>query len=43
VRLHPDRQLVREVADRFLGAISKQEAWIVPNIQTIAELPDEVV
>ena len=42
VRLDPDRQLVREVADCLLLAFTEQQVWIVPNVQTIAEVPREV-
>ena len=42
VRLHPDRQLVREVAHRLLGAVAEQQMRVVPMLQTIPEVPDEV-
>ena len=42
VRLHPDRQLVGEVADRLLGAVTEHQVRIISKLQPIAKVPDEV-
>jgi hypothetical protein len=42
VELHPDRQLVGEVANGLRLAFTEQQMWVVPNLQTIAEMPREV-
>jgi hypothetical protein len=40
VGLHPDWQLVGEVADCLLLAFAEEQMWVVPNLQTIAEMPE---
>jgi hypothetical protein len=43
VRLHPDRQLVGEVAHRLVWAITEPQVWVLPKFQTIPEVPDYAV
>jgi hypothetical protein len=42
MRLHPNRELVGEISERLFWALTEDQVRVIPMLQPIAKVPDEV-